>query len=244
MRDTTDDWRLSDFAGGHRQAAMLAPMATAKAEETRARILDAALRLFRERGFDATTMRDVAAEADVATGAAYYYYRSKEDLVMAFYLRTDEEAREAFTKAIGSTKDLRKRLRGIIDAKFDQFVEHRTLLTALLKAGVDPRDPLSPFGRETKRVRDENIAWFARALEGSDVKVPKDLAPHLPRLLWLYHVGLIYHWIIDESPSQRKTKRLVEVTVDLIVQLLRVASLPLMGPLRKRALNVLRVLEE
>jgi AcrR family transcriptional regulator len=220
-----------------------AAMATPKAEETRARILDAALRLFRERGFDATTMRDVATEAGVATGGAYYYYRSKEDLVMAFYLRTDEQAREDFMKAIASTKDLRKRLRGIIDAKFAQFVEHRSLLTALLKAGVDPRDPLSPFGRETKRVRDENIEWFGRALEGSDVKVPKDLAPHLPRLLWLYHVGLIYHWIIDDSPSQRKTKELVDSSVDLIVQLLRVASLPLMGPMRKKALNVLRALD-
>jgi len=239
-----DDWRLSDFGSAHRQPAMLAPMATAKAEETRARILDAALRLFRERGFDATTMRDVAVEAGVATGAAYYYYRSKEDLVMAFYLRTDEEARETVRSAISSTRDLRKRLRGIIEAKFEQFEEHRSLLTTLLKAGVDPRDPLSPFGRETKRVRDENIEWFARALEGSDVKLPKDLAPHVPRLLWLYHVGLIYHWIIDETPAQRKTKRVVETTVDLIVQLLRVASLPLMGPLRKRALNVLRALEE
>lgn len=244
MSGAGDAWRLSDFGGDLRQPAMLAPMATAKAEETRARILDAALRLFRERGFDATTMRDVAAEAGVATGAAYYYYRSKEDLVMAFYLRTDENAREAFTRAIDSTKDLRKRLRGIIDAKFEQFADHRSLLTALLKAGVDPRDPLSPFGRETKRVRDENIEWFGRAIEGSDVKVPKDLAPHVPRLLWLYHVGLIYHWIIDDSPSQRKTTRLVDATVDLTVQLLKVASLPLMGPLRKRALNVLRALEE
>ena len=222
---------------------MLAVMATAKAEETRNRILDAALRLFRERGFDSTTMRDIAAEAGVATGAAYYYYRSKEDLVMAFYLRTDEESREAFTRAVSSTKDLRKRLRGIIAAKFVQFAEHRSLLTALLKAGVDPRDPLSPFGRETQRVREENIAWFARALEGADVSVPKDIASHLPGLLWLYHVGLIYYWIIDESPGQRKTRRLIETTVDLIVQLLRVASLPLMGPLRKRFLTVLRAVE-
>jgi AcrR family transcriptional regulator len=75
---------------------MLATMATPKAEETRNRILDAALRLFRERGFEQTTMRDVAAEAGVATGAAYYYYRSKQELVLAFYLRTDEESKESF----------------------------------------------------------------------------------------------------------------------------------------------------
>jgi AcrR family transcriptional regulator len=189
-------------------------------------------------------MRDVAAEAGVATGAAYYYYRSKEDLVMAFYLRSDKEAGEAFAKAIASSKDVKKRIRGIIEAKFAQFAEHRSLLTALLKAGVDPRDPLSPFGPETKEVRDDNIAWYARALEGSDLNVPKDVAPYLPRLLWLYHMGLIYYWIIDESPGQRRTQRLVDASLDLLVQLLRVSSLPLMGPLRKRALKVLRAVEE
>lgn len=219
-------------------------MATAKAEETRNRILDAALRLFRERGFDATTMRDVAAEAGVATGAAYYYYRSKEELVMAFYLRTDEEAREMFARAIAASKDLKKRLGGLIAAKFAQFADHRNLLTTLLKSGVDPRDPLSPFGEETRGVRDESIAWYARALEGSNVAIPKDLAPHLPRLLWLYHMGLVYYWIVDSSPGQRKTQRLADATLDLIVQLLKVSSLPLMGPLRKRALRVLDAIDE
>jgi len=219
-------------------------MATPKAEETRNRILDAALHLFRERGFDETTMRDVAAEAGVATGAAYYYYRSKEDLVLAFYLRTEEESAETFAQIIASTKDLRKRVRGIIDAKFEQFAAHRTLLTALLKTGVDPRNPLSPFSHETKQVREDHIAWYARALDGSDLKVPRDLAPHLPRLLWLYHMGLIYYWIIDDSPKQRRTWHLLDATLDLVVQLLRAASLPFMGPLRKRALKVLRAVEE
>jgi AcrR family transcriptional regulator len=223
---------------------MLAPMATQKAEETRNRILDAALRLFRERGFEQTTMRDVAAEAEVATGAAYYYYRSKEDLVLAFYLRTEEEAAETFTRIIASTKDLRKRIRGIIDAKFEQFSDHRMLLTALLTTGVDPRNPLSPFSPETEAVRDAHIAWYARALDGANVKVSRELAPHLPRLLWLYHMGLIYYWIIDESPKQRRTQRLLDATLDLVVQLLRAASLPFMAPLRKRVLKVLRAVEE
>src|SRR5436305_5530695 len=91
------------------------PVATAKAEETRERILDAALQLFRQRGFDETTMRDIAAEAGVATGAAYYYFRSKEEMVMAFYVRTAEEAREIMPAQIARSRDLRKRIRGIID---------------------------------------------------------------------------------------------------------------------------------
>ena len=217
---------------------------TAKADETRNRILDAALRLFRERGFAETTMRDVATAAGVATGAAYYYFRSKEELVLAFYVRTDQEAAEVFAGAIASSKDLKKRMRALIDAKFAQFEDHRALLTALLKAGVDPRDRLSPFGVETRTVRDENIEWYARALEGSDVKLPRDLAPHVPRLLWMYHMGLIYFWITDQSPRQERTRRLVDATLDLVVQLLKVSSLPFMGPLRKRALKVLQAIEE
>lgn len=217
---------------------------TAKAEETRTRILDTALRLFRERGFEQTTMRDVAAEAGVATGAAYYYFRSKEELVMAFYLRTAEEERERFAAALAKTKDLRKRIRALITIKLAQFAEHRSLLTALLKAGVDPRDPLSPFGQQTKPVREQSLQWFTRAVAESDTSVPKDVAPHLPRLLWLYHMGLIYFWITDESPGQRRTQRLLDGTLELITQLLRIASLPLMGPVRKRALNVLKAVEE
>ena len=223
---------------------LLAVPQTPKAEETRAKIFETALRLFRERGFENTTMRDVATEAGVATGAAYYYFRSKEDLVMAFYLRTAEEARDEFTAALAATKDLRKRLRALITIKLRQFEDHRSLMTALLKAGVDPRDPLSPFGKETREVRDESVEWFAKAIEGADVKIPKDAAPHLPRLFWLYHMGIIYFWIIDTSPGQRRTQKLLDGTLDLVMQLLRIASLPLMGPIRKRAVNVLRAVDE
>jgi AcrR family transcriptional regulator len=60
---------------------------TKKAEATSARILDVALDLFRRQGFEQTTMRGIAAEAGVSLGSAYYYFESKEDLVMAFYER-------------------------------------------------------------------------------------------------------------------------------------------------------------
>jgi len=211
---------------------------TAKAEETRDRILDAALRLFREKGFDETTMRDVAAEAGVATGAAYYYYRSKEELVMALYVRTSEEARDLIPSALGRSKDLKKRLRAVVDAKFEQFAGHRRLLGALVRSGMDPSHPLSPFAKETAPMREESIAFFRDALDG--VRVPKDLDEHLPRLLWLYQLGLILFWIYDESPGQRKTRRLTDASVDLIVRLIQLSSLPLMGPMRKRVVALLR----
>jgi AcrR family transcriptional regulator len=213
---------------------------TAKAEETRERIVDAALQLFRERGFDQTTMRDIAAEAGVATGAAYYYFRSKEELVMAFYLRTAEEARTLLPTAMERTTDLRKRLRAIFDLKLSQFADHRRLLIGLARIGIDPDHPLSPFGKETQTMRDEGIAEFRAALQGSNVRIPKDLQTDLPRLLWLYQMGVILFWIFDDSPGQARTRTLLDGTLDLIVRLVRLSSLPLMGPLRRRLLHTIR----
>ena len=218
-------------------------VATAKAEETRERILDAALKLFRERGFDETTMRDIAAAAGVATGAAYYYFRSKEELVMAFYVRTAEEARDLIPAEIAKSRDLRKRIQSIIDLKLQQFEQHRRLMVALVRIGIDPQHPLSPFGDETQTMRDESVEFFRLAIADAKPAVPKDLAADLPRLLWLYMMGAILFWIFDESRGQRKTRVLLDGTLDLIVRLIQISSLPMMGPMRKRLLAIVRAVD-
>ena len=215
-------------------------MVTAKAEETKARIVDAALELFRDKGFDETTMRDIAGNADVATGAAYYYFRSKEDLVMAFYVRTAEEARELLPGLMARSTDLRRRIRSVIDLKLSQFSKHRRLLIALVRIGIDPKHPLSPFGRETTEMREESIDAFRATIAGANVKIPKDLAAELPQLLWMYQMGIILYWIFDESPDQKRTATLLDGSLDIIVRLIRLSSLPLMGPLRRRLLRTLQ----
>jgi len=89
-------------------------------------------------------------------------------------------------------------------------------------------------------MREEGIAEFDAALRGSNVRVPKDLQADLPRLLWLYQMAIILFWIFDSSPRQVRTGRLVDGTLDLIVRLIRLSSLPLMGPLRRRLLHTIR----
>jgi len=221
----------------------LPELATAKAEETRARILNAALRLFRERGFDSATMRDVAAEAGVANGAAYYYFRSKEELVMAFYIRGAVEMRGILPAELAKTRDLKKRLKRIIELKFDQFADHRAFLVALFRTAVDPLSPLSPFGEGTRAVREETIDWFRQALAGTTEKIPPEFLPYLPRLFWLYQMGLILFWIYDRSKGQARTRSLVDGTLDLIVRGLRLSRLPLMGSLRASVARLLRTVD-
>jgi len=64
--------------------ATLKSRATPRAEDTRRKIYESALSLFREKGFKQTTMRDIAAKAGVALGGAYYYFSTKDAIVLAF----------------------------------------------------------------------------------------------------------------------------------------------------------------
>jgi hypothetical protein len=60
----------------------------------------------------------------------------------------------------------------------------------------------------------------------------------LPYLLWLYQMALIMFWLYDRSPDQERTQRLMDKSLSLLVNLLRISSLPLMKPLRKTALEL------
>src|SRR5713226_10495680 len=79
-------------------------------ENTEALILQTALELFRERGFEVTTMRDIGQAAKVATGAAYYYFTSKEAIVLAYYDQVQRRHAENVQEAWKGKSSLRERL--------------------------------------------------------------------------------------------------------------------------------------
>lgn len=217
------------------------PKAIKKSEETRRRIFDSALALFRKRGFAETTMRDIAKEADVALGAAYYYFDSKEAIVMAFYQRTQDELVPLVTDALSDTHGFKHRLAAVIRVKLDYCAPNRRLMAALA-THIDPQHPLSPFSEQTHAIRDADTQLFQNALEGSDIKVPDDLATHLPRLLWLYQMGLLLFWVYDRSPRQWRTTQLFEKTLSILVKLIRLSSFPLLRPLRKTVTELLELI--
>ena len=214
---------------------------TSKAEETGLRILDAALALFRQEGFDSATMRDIAQTAGVATGAAYYYYPSKDAIVMDFYQRSCAEMQPKIEAALEHASNLETRLRELIRVKLVHFAPNRGVLRALLRNGADPRHPLSPFSPRTKEIRDIDIAWFGRILVDCGVRIPRDLKPHLPGVLWFFQMGVILFWVIDESPDQVRTERLLELAAKSVAALIRVSALPFMRPLRKTALQLIEI---
>jgi len=216
---------------------------TAKAEETGLRILDAALSLFRQQGFDTATMRDIAREAGVATGAAYYYYPSKDSIVMDYYRRSSDVMQPRIEAALAAVTGLENRLRELIRVKLSHFAPNRSVLRALLRNGADPRHPLSPFSEQTKEIRDIDIAWFRNILVDCGIRIPRDVESHLPGVLWFFQMGVIFFWVIDESPDQARTSRLLDLSAKSVTALIRVSGLPLMRPVRKAALELIEIVK-
>src|SRR5215210_258220 len=131
---------------------------TAKGARTRAAILEAALALFDERGYEETTMRAIAERAGVALGNAYYYFRSKEHLIQAFYARSHHEHLGAALPILERERDLKARLQGVLRAKVETAEPYHRFSGILFKTAADPQSPLSPFSAESNPVRQEATA--------------------------------------------------------------------------------------
>jgi AcrR family transcriptional regulator len=212
------------------------------ADDTREKILEAALDLFREKGFGEATMREIATRAGVASGLAYYYFDSKEAIVVAFYHRAQDELAAAMEQAQAG-KTLGERLRGMIEARFDYFKPNRRFLGALMSHAADPANPLSPFGKQSQDIRDREFGYLERAIRETGTSVPKDLAPHMPKVLWMYQMGLLLFWIYDHSQDQQRTRALIDKSLGLVVALIKMSNVPLMRPARRTVLDIVEIME-
>lgn len=216
------------------------PAKTTKGRQTRARILETALRLFRERGYEATTMRLIAESAGVSLGNAYYYFKSKEHLIQAFYARTHDEHLAACGPILETETGLGARLAGVLCARLNTSMPYHRFAGLLFKTAADPKSPLSPFSPESLPVRRESTRLMAAVLEGSDVAVPEELMEELPNLLWIYLLGIVLFWIHDSSPGCDRSYRLVERTSEIVARLIRLSRLAVLRPLVKTVLGLLR----
>lgn len=216
---------------------------TEKSQQTRLKILQAALDLFRRNGFANTTMRNIAEKGEIALGSAYYYFQTKDEIVLAYYAETQKEAGEQNTKVIAETKDFRKRFDALLTFKFIQMKHDRQLVTVLAKSGTDPDNPLSPFSPDTRDIRLEAIRMIEDVITDSNIQVAKEIKPHLARALWLYQMGLIFYWIHDKSPDQTMTFKCKDLSLDILIMVMQMSSLPLMGQLNKSIVQLIKNFE-
>jgi AcrR family transcriptional regulator len=100
--------------------------ARARRSHTRERILDVALDLFTEQGYDATSLREIAERLGVTTAALYYYFPSKEDILLALHLRLHEFGKDALIRMETGPVTLELWAQ-LLDALVDEIVAQRPI---------------------------------------------------------------------------------------------------------------------
>jgi AcrR family transcriptional regulator len=185
------------------------------------------MRLITQRGYEATTLRDIAKEASVSVGLLYRYFPSKQAVIIALY---DELSMDYARQAAGMQPG-RWRCRFIfaLETSLDVLQPHRVALRALIPVLVgDPDDGVFAAGTAFSRQRVQRV--FEDAVTGSADAPKPVLAEALGRLLYLVHLAVLLWWLLDKSAKQRATVALVALTQ----QLLPSAALTLrLSPIRR-----------
>ncbi len=211
---------------------------TPKARRTRERILEAALALFAERGYEATTMRDVAREAGASLGLAYRYFASKEEFALALYMRLAEESEEWAGEGLDGGTIAGRFERAMVE-KLDQVSPHRGPLAALLSRALDPNSPISALGEGTAAVREKMGGVFLEVVRGASDAPKEKQARELGNVLYALHLAILLYWFHDKTPEARATRELVGSARETLRYLRPALRLPPMSRVLSRLADAL-----
>jgi AcrR family transcriptional regulator len=209
--------------------------APSKRDRTRARIREIALTSFRDRGYDATTIRLIAEEAGVSVGTTNYHFATKNHLVQELYLDVQTAHRAAATPLLASEPDLIKRLGGVYRTGIAQLAPFHSHAPEFLAAAVSPRSPINPLSQESAQALGIVQSLFDDAVRGATrSEVPDEFRDSLPRALTLAHLLLALFWVYDSSPGQARTQALLTRGLKLLRLSLPLMRVPVLrAPLRE-----------
>jgi AcrR family transcriptional regulator len=189
------------------------PGQTARGAAARDRLYATAIRLIATRGYEATTLRDIAKAEDVSVGLLYRYFPSKQAVVIALYDELSSEyARQAAEMPSGRWRD---RFIFALSTSLRVLKPHQMALRALTPVLVgDPEEGIFSARTAFSRLRVQQVFEEA-VIRSSDAPKPR-LAEALGRLLYLVHLAVLLWWLLDKSANQRATEALVVLTQQLL----------------------------
>jgi len=199
-------------------------MRTTKAQQaqTRRRIIDSAVQLMSEGGYEATTLKDVARQAGIGDATLYKYFASKERLLGAYFEQALEDALAGWRNIPDLAQfDVQERLQCLVDAVLEQLRPRRDFVELARKQLT--RAPLSVLGMELPgRALLQPVleGEFAQA-EAAGQIAPCSFKPALAGLWVDYLYGLIAFWLEDASEHEAETSELVDLSLELLVLLLQ-----------------------
>ncbi|WP_225993941.1 TetR/AcrR family transcriptional regulator [Actinomadura rudentiformis] len=114
--------------GGNRRRGKGSP---ALASERREHLVKLAAELFAEKGFQATTVRNIAEEAGILSGSLYHHFDSKESIVDEILSGFFQEIMSAYRGVLDQGLDPRETIAGLVRIAFGTLEPHRAAITVM-----------------------------------------------------------------------------------------------------------------
>ena len=187
---------------------------TQKAEQTRQRILEAALRLFATKGYEKTTLRDIAAEAGSSLGLTYRYFAHKEELVLSLYRQLAQDLETQVGELMPAP--LADRFQRTMLTQFKLMTPYRDTLSAIFDAALNPRSEVGVFSESSADVRQFSKKVFIAVVTGATDAPRASQAGNIATILYGVYLGLVLFWLQDRSPGTKTTFELLSFTRDML----------------------------
>lgn len=107
-----------------------------KKDAKRTAMLQAAVQIFAEKGYQATTIRDIVDDADVAIGTFYFYFPDKETLFVHLYEETADFLIQTLQQAVNSRTSFPQQVKAVLQSYVSIAVYEPAVVELLLVAGV------------------------------------------------------------------------------------------------------------
>ncbi|MBM3345209.1 MAG: TetR/AcrR family transcriptional regulator, partial [Betaproteobacteria bacterium] len=154
--------------------------------DRRRTIINEAARLFARKGFDATSIRDIAAAVKITVGALYWYFESKEELFSAVHAAGLKAMRDAVEQAIRGIDDPWARLQAAAEAHCEALLRPVDAVAVLIPPS------LGPIRRQLIGHRDKYERLFRRLV--ADVDTPAGVDRNVFRLQFLTGLNGTLTW--------------------------------------------------
>jgi AcrR family transcriptional regulator len=207
--------------------AMNTPDLTAKGQQSRQLILEAALKLFTTRGYEATTMRDIAEAAECSSGLTYRYFAHKEELVIALYEHLADESLVYAAEIPSGT--IAERYFALMRHKMTQVQPYRAALAAMFGALMRPDVEATVWGSRSTDGRDKMLEAFGQVTAGASDKLKEPLAGSMTTMLYGFHLLILLFWLYDRTPENRATAYMLDFMREALKLVRPMMIMPLVG---------------
>ncbi|MBC3921049.1 TetR/AcrR family transcriptional regulator [Undibacterium sp. CY18W] len=191
-------------------------------EQTRRNLIRTAVDLITEKGYDATTMKQIARDAGIGDATIYKYFPSKEKILLAYYELCIDITIEVVQETPGWEEfTLQEKLQRLVDALLELLLGDREFVE--ITRDIFGKSPLLMMrdnmpGQQT--LKQEIISLLEEAEQRGDIS-PCDFKNLIGGLFGDYLFAVIAYWLKDESEEFSNTTQLVDMTLAILVMALK-----------------------